>query len=110
MMGPENRRLTGIIGLPQPSLPLWIPVASGLAWAAMAFFLVKRWATSRNWEDRHRRALVSSVIVVGMAASFLGSSTWSRADLSAKIVCNVVAVVLLLALRGRIFRGQPESL
>jgi hypothetical protein len=87
-----------LVFVPQPSLPLWIPIVGGVAWAAMAFFVVKRWVTSAGWGDLHRWGLVSSAILVCMGAGFMGSNTWSRIDLIAKVVLNVIAVVLLLLL------------
>jgi hypothetical protein len=87
-----------LVFVPQPSLPLWIPMVGGVAWAALAFFAVKRWVTSAGWGDLHRWALVSSAILACMLAGFMGSNTWSRIDLIAKFVLNVIAVVLLLLL------------
>lgn len=87
-----------LVFVPQPSLPLWIPMVGGIAWAALAFFAVNRWVTSAGWGDLHRWGLVSSAILVCMVAGFMGSNTWSRIDLIAKVVLNVIAVVLLLLL------------
>jgi hypothetical protein len=73
-------------------------MAAGIAWAALAFFVIKRWVTSSGWGDVHRWSLGSSAILVCMVAGFLGSSTWSRMDIIGKVVLNVIAVVLLLLL------------
>ena len=40
----------------------------------------------------------ASAILACMLAGFMGSNTWSRIDLIAKVVLNVIAVVLLLLL------------
>jgi hypothetical protein len=87
-----------LVFAPQPSLPLWIPIAGGIAWSGFAFFVVKRWVASAGWGDMHRWSLVSSAILVCMVAGFLGSNTWSRMDVIGKIALNVIAVVLLLLL------------
>ena len=87
-----------LVFAPQPSLPLWIPMAGGIAWSGLAFFVVKRWVESAGWGDMHRWSLVSSAIVVCMVAGFLGSSTWSRMDVIGKVTFNVIAVALLLLL------------
>jgi hypothetical protein len=87
-----------LVFVPQPSLPFWIPMVGGVAWAALAFFVVKRWVTSAGWGDLHRWGLVSSAILVCMVAGFMGSNTWSRIDVIAKVVMNVIAGVLLLLL------------
>jgi hypothetical protein len=90
--------LMALVFAPRMSIPLWIPMCGGIAWAALGFFLVRRWSSSAVWGDLHRWTLVSSVILVCMVAGFSGSSTWSRMDLIAKFVMNVIAVVLLLLL------------
>lgn len=98
-----------LVFVPQPSLPLWIPMVGGIAWATLAFFVVKRLATSLGWSDLHRWALVSSAILVCMVAGFAGSSTWSRIDVIGKGAMNVIAVVLLLLLGRRIVKLQRRS-
>jgi hypothetical protein len=90
-----------LVFVPQPSLPLWIPMVGGVAWAALAFFAIKRWVTSAGCGDLHRWGLVSSAILACMVAGFMGSNTWSRIDLIAKVVLNVTAVVLLLLLKKK---------
>jgi hypothetical protein len=97
-----------LVFAPQPNLSLWIPMAGGVAWAGLAFFVVKRWVTSAGWGDMHRWSLVSSVILVCMVAGFLGSGTWSRMDVIGKIALNVIAVALLLLL-GRIILGRRAA-
>jgi len=98
-----------LVFAPQPNLPLWIPMAGGVAWAGLAFFVVKRWVTSTGWGDLHRWSLVSNAILVCMVAGFLGSSTWSRMDVIAKLVLNVIAVVLLLLLGRSILASKASS-
>jgi len=97
-----------LVFVPQPSLPLWIPMTGGVAWAALAFFEVKRWVRSAGWGDLHRWGLVSSAILVCMVAGFMGSNTWSRRDLIAKVVLNVIAGVLLLLLGKSILKREAE--
>jgi hypothetical protein len=102
--------LMNLIFVPRTGPPLWIPMAGGIAWAAFAFFLVKYWSASAAWGDLHRWALVSSVTLVCMVAGFSGSGAWLRMDLIAKIVLNVIAVVLLLLLgRSILNRSQRSS-
>ena len=96
-----------LVFAPQPSLPLWIPMAGGIA-SALAFFVINRWVTSSGWGDLLRWTLVSSAILVCMVAGFLGSSTWSRMDLIGKVALNVIAVVLLLLLGKSILARKPS--
>jgi hypothetical protein len=95
--------------VPQLSLPPWVPMVGGIAWATLAFFVVKRLGTSAGRSDLHRWALVSSAILVCMVAGFAGGSSWSRIDVIGKGAMNVIAVVLLLLLGRRIVKLQRHS-
>jgi len=86
----------------------WIPMAAGMAWAAMAFVIVCRWASSTGWAELHRWTIVSSAILVCMALGFLGSSSWLKMDVIGKVILNLIAVALLILL-GRKIRQQESS-
>jgi len=102
--------LMTLVFVPRMYIPVWIPMIGGIAWATLAFFLVRRWGSSAGWSDSHRWALVFSVILVCMVAGFSGSSAWSRMDLIAKFIMNVIAVVLLLLLgRNILSRTRSDS-
>jgi hypothetical protein len=102
--------LITLVFVPRMFLPMWIPMAGGIAWAALAFFLVRRWGSSAGWGDRHRWALVFSVILVCMAAGFSGSSAWPRMDIIAKFIFNLIAIVLLLLLGRKIIDREGKNL
>jgi hypothetical protein len=101
--------LMALVFAPRMGLPLWIPMAGGIAWAALAFFIIRHWSSSANWGDLHRWALVSSTIVVCMAAGFSGSEGWPRIDMIGKIVMNIIAAVLLLLLGRNILHRSRTS-
>jgi hypothetical protein len=86
----------------------WIPMAAGMAWAAMAFVIVCRWASSTGWTELHRWTIVSSAILVCMALGFLGSSSRLKMDVIGKVILNLIAVALLILL-GRKIRQQESS-
>ena len=90
--------LITLVFVPRPALPLWIPMASGIVWAALAYLAVRRWSSSAGWGDQHRWILASSATLVCMVAGYSGSDSWLRIDLIAKVVMNVIAVALLLML------------
>jgi hypothetical protein len=83
------------------SLPFWIPMLAGIAWAFAAVTLFRLWSSSTGWNDKHRYATIFAAILVCMIAGFLGSSLWPKIDLIGKSVLDVIAVLLLLVL-GRV--------
>jgi hypothetical protein len=86
------------------SWPFWVPIAIGIAWAAVAWAVIQRWAVAREWSDMHRWALVFGATVASMGCGFLGSSTWPKADLIFKIVVNALAVAAFVQLGLRLNR------
>lgn len=102
--------LITLVFVPRPALPLWIPMLGGVAWATLAFFVVKLWTTSAGWGDLHRLLLVSAATLVCMVAGFGGSDSWSRLDYFAKVVMNIIAVVLLLLLGKTILNRRQLNL
>ena len=93
-----------------PTIPhkfsFWLPMAAGIVWAVLAFLVIRRWSLSQNWDDTHRWAVTFGATLVGMTAGYLGSSTWPRADLIAKIIFNVIAVAGFVLLATRIRRRE----
>jgi hypothetical protein len=102
--------LITLVFAPRPSLPLWIPMLGGVAWAGLAFLIVKRWTSSAGWGDIQRWAMAGSAVLVSMVAGFGGSSVWPRMDLIGKGVMNVVAVALLAMLGMSIFRRGQQGI
>ncbi|HTS11026.1 MAG TPA: hypothetical protein VMH00_02810 [Candidatus Limnocylindrales bacterium] len=94
---------------PERTLPFWIPVAAGVAWAAIVFAAVKHWASGRGWGDMHRWALTFAAALVCMIAGFAGSSTWPRVDLVGKSVLDVAAVVAFALLARRLGRERSAE-
>ncbi len=86
-----------LVFVPRP-IPLWIPVTATIFWGTMTFVLLRRWASAVGWGEMHEWALSFGVLLVCMTAGFLGSSLWWKVDVIFKLVLNVAAVVLMLAL------------
>ena len=92
------------------SLPFWIPIIMALLWAALVYLVIRYWTSSPRWQDIHRWALVFGAILVCVIAGFSGSSHWPRIDLIGKTILNVLAVVGLLLIAGRIRRRSASTL
>jgi hypothetical protein len=93
-----------LVFVPQPSLPVWLPLLAALIWAALAYLLIGRWSRSASWNDRHRWALAFSALVMCMLLGYLGSSLWPVIDLVAKIVFNTIAVAWMIVLARNVWQ------
>jgi len=92
-----------------PSLPVVIPVALGLAWAAGAFFLVRYWSTSQHWGDAHRVALIFGALMASMLSGFVISGIVLPIDFIGKAVLNVIAVLGLFYLAWKVRRRERKQ-
>jgi len=89
------------------SIPLAIPIVIGLAWAALAFLLIRYWSASPTWHDGHRLALIFGALLASMGAGFvINGPALSPIDLIGKAVLNVIAILLLAYLGWTLHRRQ----
>jgi hypothetical protein len=86
----------------RPTRSFWIPFAAGILWAALAYELIRHWASSSGWRDLHRWALTFAATLVCMGGGFLGSSAWPRLDLIGKSVLDLLAIVGFALLFSRV--------
>jgi hypothetical protein len=93
-----------LIFVPQPSLPLWLPLLAAPIWAAVAYLTISRWSMSSSWNDRQRWALAFGALVMCMLLGYLGSSLWPAIDLVAKVLFNVVAVAWMIVLARKVWQ------
>lgn len=100
--------LMALLFIPRP-VPTWPPIIAGVAWAGLAIFLIRRWASASGWDDMHRWALSFGALVSQMAAGFLGSSLWPRMDVIGKAILNVAALVGMIALARAIRQRSIQS-
>ncbi len=96
--------LMALIFGPRRELALWMPMIAGIVWAGLAYFVIRRWASSSGWRDIHSWALVFCATLVCMIAGFSGSGFWPRMDIIGKGILNVVAVVGFIWLGVKIYR------
>jgi hypothetical protein len=94
--------LMAVVFVPKPLAPLPIVIAAAAAWAVVGFVVIRHFALSSGFGERHRWALCFGALLVCMLAGFLGASTWPRSDIIAKAVLNVAAVAGMLGLLSRI--------
>lgn len=100
--------LMGLVFVPRHNLPLWIPVLATIGWATLAYLLARWFSRSPGWSDIHRWSAVVCASVVCMIAGFLGSGSWSRMDLVAKAILNVVSVAGFIWLALKITRRPKQ--
>jgi len=92
-----------------PSLPVVIPVALGLAWAAGTFFLVRYWSTSQHWGDAHRVAFIFGALMASMLPGFVTSGIVLPIDFIGKAVLNVIAVLGLSYLAWKVRQRERKQ-
>ena len=87
------------------TVPTTISIMIGLIWAAISFLLVRHWSSSSTWHDAHRLALSFGALIASMLAGFvINGPALSPFDLMGKAVINVIAILLLVYLAGKIRR------
>jgi len=93
----------------RPDFPPAIPMAVGLGLAAIALYLLPRFAAHPAWNDAHRMGVAFGAITGSMAVGFVGFIYATAAiDLYGKIVLNVIATILLVLLAVRIGAAQAN--
>ena len=87
----------------RPTFPPAIPVAVGLSVAAIALYLLPRFAAHPAWSDTHRMWLAFGAITGSMAIGFVGFIyATAKIDLYGKITLNVIALMLLVWLAVKV--------
>lgn len=91
-----------------PGAPYQAILAAGLAWCILAFFLLQRWSSSRDWSDAHRFAVVLGGVLgccIGGFVNFkLGGAL--RIDWIGQVVFDSAAITWLLLIRRRVTRSK----
>jgi hypothetical protein len=93
----------------RPKFTFWIPMAGGVVWGALAFFVIRKWSQMRGWSCLHRWAALFAATVVCMLMGFGGSDSWPRMDFIAKIVMNLAMAIWLLWLGVAIKDREPAG-
>ena len=85
--------LITLIFLPHLGVAVWIPLTAGPIWAVLAFAIVRYWSRSTRWGEWHRFAVAFGGVFGCMAISDVSAAGWTRVDLIAKFVFQLLAVV-----------------
>jgi len=101
--------LIGFVFAPHPPTQAWISVASGVAWALLGLMLFTRFAAQANWSDTHRWALCFGAALGCMVPSDISSAGWTRLDLIAKYVFQLIALLGFLLLGSRVRGTKPRA-
>lgn len=96
----------------RPGAPVGLVLGGGLAWAALTFYVVRRWTSSGNWDDMDRFALVFGGIMACMVGGFV--IFWltgaRRVDWIGKLVLNAAATIWLISIWRKVARRGQFSL
>jgi hypothetical protein len=87
-----------------PSFPPSVAVSAGFVLVAAILLLVPRWAHSPRWERGHEFSLIFGTMLGSMAAGFIGFLGAARVDLYFKILVDLLAIALMIALGFRVGR------
>lgn len=101
--------LISLVFVPHASVAVWISLIAGPIWAIMAFAIVRHWSMSRGWSDMHRFAVSFGAVFGCIAVSDATAAGWTRTDLIAKYVFQIVAIAGLLWLAQKIRKRGAAS-
>jgi hypothetical protein len=81
-----------------PSFPPAAAIGAGLLLAAVILCLLPRWAADPRWRRGHEFGVIFGTMLGSMIAGFIGFIGSAPADLYFKILINLLAVALMIAL------------
>ena len=85
-----------------PAFPPAVAVAAGLVMAAAVLFLVPRWTSDSGWSPNHAFGVIFGVTAGSWMIGFVGFIGSVGADLYFKIVVNILAAALMVALGSKV--------
>jgi hypothetical protein len=89
-----------------PSFPPAVAIGAGLLLAAVILRWLPRWAADHRWRRGHEFGVIFGAMLGSMTAGFIGFIGSAPVDLYFKILVNLLAVVLMLALGLRRRHGR----
>jgi hypothetical protein len=84
-----------------PRFPPAVAVGGGLVLVALILFLLPRWAADPRWNVHHQFMLIFGTMVGSMLVGFIGFIGAWPPDLYFKIIVNLIAIALMIALGAR---------
>lgn len=91
-----------------PSFPPAMAIGAGLLLAAVILCLLPRWTADPRWRRGHEFWVIFGTMLGSMMAGFIGFIGSARVDLYFKIVVNLLAVGLMIALGLRRRYEEPQ--
>lgn len=87
-----------------PQVPYQATLAGGLVWCILTFVLIRRWASSHDWNDAHRFGVVFGGILGCCLGGFVTFKVGGalRMDWIGKAVFDFAAIAWLLRIRRRL--------
>ena len=92
-----------------PSFPPLVAVGAGLLLAAGILLLLPRWTADPRWHRSHEFAVIFGTMLGSMMAGFIGFLGAARMDLCFKILANILAVALMIALGFKVRRQSAAD-
>jgi hypothetical protein len=99
--------LIGLMFAPNPGFAAWVPLTAGTVWAVLAFGIVWYWSRSSGWSMWHSFAVCFGGVLGCMAISDASAAGWTRVDLIAKFIFQLLAVAGFLLLVWKM--GKRET-
>jgi hypothetical protein len=87
-----------------PSFPPLLAIGIGMILAATALYFIPGWIVNDMWTSYHTFSIVFGVIIGSMLAGFIGFIGATHADLYFKVFINLVALILMILLGGKVKR------
>jgi hypothetical protein len=81
-----------------PSFPPAVAIGAGLLLAAVILCMLPRWAADPRWRRGHEFGVIFGTMLGSMMAGFIGFIGSAPVDLYFKVLVNLLAVVLMIAL------------
>jgi hypothetical protein len=93
-----------------PSFPPSVAVGTGLLLAACILLILPRWTVDPRWQRRHEFAVIFGPMLGSMMAGFIGFLGAAPVDLYFKVVVDLLAVAVMIALGFKVRRRSASCL
>lgn len=96
--------LMALIFVPRQSISAQAALVAGVIWAIGSFGLVQVLCAPRGWSPTHRWACCFGAVLSSIVVPDISVVGWTKADLIAKYLFQIIAAVGMLLLRRRVQR------
>jgi hypothetical protein len=79
-----------------------IPITVGILWIMLGLFIVQRFSTAANWQDRHRLALIFGASLASMVGGTLVVLADGPVDIIGKFVIDLIAIGMFIWFASRV--------